>query len=160
MKTRFLSLLISCAVLAGCSAYERDEENAYATELPDGSFEVEVRFRGRTYSSCNFSLFPSPYEGANWLYLKAITGTVEASDVIVTSEKAKLSGYSADRFKKGGVTFSGDIMNVTLELGQYRSVYGHNGRFHVVRVGPKKPNKAPEPTPVAVTPRATEGASK
>ena len=39
-------------------------------------------------------------------------------------------------------------------------MYSPSGRGPYVRVTEKTPNKAPEPTPGAVTPRATEGSSK
>jgi hypothetical protein len=128
-------------LLAGCSAYEKNATDAFVTELSDGSFEIEVRFYGRLYNAHNFSLFPSGYRGASWLYVKALTGIVPASEVIVTSEKSKLTGYAADRFQKGSVSFSSDTVTVMLENGQYRSMYGHNGQFRLKFSEPKKPKR-------------------
>ena len=158
MKARvlFLSWL---TFLAGCSAYEKNEADAHITQLADGSFEIEVRFHGRAHNPHNLSPFPARYRGANWFYLKSITGTVPATEVIVTSERARLSGYAADRFQKGAVSFSGGTMTVELEAGRYRSI-GHNGQYRLEHVGAQKPNKAPEPTPGLVTPRAPSSTSK
>ncbi len=140
MKLRVVALGICISVFAGCSAYEKNETEAHVTQLSDGTFEIELRFHGRAYNPHNLSPFPGRYRGANWLYLKSTTGTVPGSEIIVTSEKAKLSGYAADRFQKGSVSFSDDSMTVKLEAGRYRSIYGHNGHYRLVHVGAQKPN--------------------
>jgi hypothetical protein len=161
-KLSTLVPLAGCLFITGCgkpaSVPPVIEPNAYAKQLADGTYEVQLRHSvtssgGPCLGKDFFKTWTS--YSTNWIYLKALEGKMTADQIVVTTDAGKKEWPYATTNMQGTVSFVDDTMTVQLEAPSYPDgvhMQGYvqfylNGIYQVVTNS--SPYTAPEPTATA-----------
>jgi hypothetical protein len=110
-----------CLLIAGCGQETASvppviDHVAYARALTNGTYEIQLRYSitssgGPCLSKDSFKTWTS--YSTNWIYLDSIERTVNADQVIVTTDEG--ARELAIKDLKGTISFDSGTMNVQLE---------------------------------------------
>jgi hypothetical protein len=161
-KLSTLVPLACCLFITGCgkpgSVPPVIDPDAYAKQLADGTYEVQLRHSvtssgGPCLSKDSFKTWTS--YSTNWIYLKALGGKMTADQIVVTTDAGEKEWPYATTNMQGTVSFIDDTMTVQLEAPSYPDgvhMQGYvqfylNGTYQVVTNS--SPDTASEPTATA-----------
>jgi hypothetical protein len=126
-KLRTIGIAINLAALLlglclfGCSKEPIKQETvAHAQKLADGTYEIRLGYTEKTWGGpCNISFHSSTYHGANWLYVKSMEGELNATNVVVTTDKGMRDYPYAIKDLRGTISFAKDTMTIHLDRPSY-----------------------------------------